>query len=105
MKTHTLHTVEADPQHKQAAFINAKFTNAVNKHNFTNAEIARAYKMQHALEMVYDKVYEPNFRKTKISIKCIGVKDRKPLRLLEAQWAQMGVTKAMSAQGFLYSFS
>lgn len=108
MKAHAIKTQAAATQdEKLGAFLNAKFTNTVNKQNYSDTQIAKVSGMMFALELVYnaDAIRE-NYRKTKATVKVCApytVRDKKQLKLLEEQWEQQGITKAVSAQGIIYS--
>lgn len=109
MRAHKIATKEADDQYKRAAFVDNKFRSTVNKSRFSTAQITQALRMQMALELCYscEKVYEPSFGKTLVSIKVANprsVTNKAQLKLLEDGWEQAGVVKKVSPQGILYSF-
>lgn len=86
----------------------ARMRSIVNASRFTEAMKIRAERMKLALGLVYSaKAIHVNFRKTKITIKVDTgtVRDRKNLGLLEQDWEAQGVTKTLSPQGVIYSFS
>lgn len=90
----------------RAAAINARLQHAVNATNFTDSQKAKAERMKYALEMVVSarEIYV-TCRKKFISVKVDRpgfVRDRKLLALLEGDWAQEGIQKVESAQGFSY---
>lgn len=108
MKAHAIKTqATATQDEKVGAYLNAKFTNEVNKQNFTTAEVAKVYSMKFALELVYNsEAIRENYRKTKATVKVCApytVKDKKGLKALEDAWEQQGITKVVSAQGIIYS--
>lgn len=106
MKALAIRNVEAEEKHKWAAAADARMQNIANKSLFTLKQQQQATRMQQALVDCYSAtVYEPNYRKTMITIKVAKpfvLRDRKALRALESQWDAQGVQKKDSAQGITY---
>jgi hypothetical protein len=89
-----------------AAAQNARITSAVNSSHFTETQKLLAERMRLALEMVYSaRAVHLNYRKTQITLKVDQptVRDRKMLKVLEADWTGLGVIKRVSAQGINYA--
>ena len=85
----------------------ARMRNIANASHYSEQAKIRAERMKLALELVYSSIgIHINFRKTKIAIKVTNgrVKDKINLRALEAEWAESGVQKSVTAQGIIYSF-
>jgi len=103
--------ITTETEHKSAgryAFFaaqDASMNHAINASRFSDAQKLKAERMKMALEMVYscDKVLVHN-NKTFIRVKVIEgtIRDRKTLRLLEADWAKDGVEKVFTAQAIIY---
>ena len=83
----------------------ARMRNYANSTLFTEAEKIRAERMRGALELCYmHSGVHVNYRGRFIAVKVDGaeVKRRGDLQLLEADWANEGITKRVSAQGVIY---
>ena len=105
MQTTVLNTEEA--QNKRFAAYDAHKKNAMYKQQHTQATRDKLVRMQLALELVYNsKAVYLVYSKTKVSIKLHNtiVKNKKQLKLLEADWEAQNITKRVSKQGVLYSF-
>lgn len=104
MKSTTLDTQEANS--KWWAARDRAMKNAVNKSNFTEMEQLRAVRMQTFLQEVYrGTVYPPSYGIKGISVKVqrgAVLGDRKALRAVEDNWAQLGVVKKVTPQGTTY---
>jgi hypothetical protein len=90
-----------------AAAQSARMTSAVNSSHFSDAQKLLAERMRLALEMVYSGAVYLNYRKKQITLKVEQpqVRDRKMLKMLEADWTGAGVIKRVSAQGVNYKIS
>ena len=103
MQTQTLHTDEAS--NKFAALMNARVRSYAASTSYTEQEKIAAERMRLVLDIVYRarEVYV-TYRKKFITIKLERalVADRVSLSELEAEWAQKGITKAVSPQGVIY---
>ena len=101
-----------ETEHKNAgkyayfAARDASMNHAINASRFTDAQKLKAEQVKLALELVYscEKVDITN-NKTFIRVKVFKgtVRDRKNLRLLEADWAKEGIEKKFTPQGIIYS--
>jgi hypothetical protein len=104
MYTVSLDTKESN--NKFWALQDRRMRNHANKTLYTQAQQIRLERIKLALEMVLrGTVYEPSFGKKSASVKVQDgalIADRKMLRLLESDWAQEGIFKKVSAQGFQY---
>jgi len=104
MHTLTLDTKEAP--NKFWALQDRRMRNYANKTLYTQAQQIRLDRIKLALEMVVrGTVYEVSFGKRSASVKVQDgafVRDPKMLKQLEADWAQEGIYKKVSAQGFQY---
>jgi hypothetical protein len=103
MKACNIDTQEAP--NKWWAAQDARMRNIVNMSRYSDAEKVRAERMKLALELAYfaKSVYIA-FGKKGISVKVDGaeVRDRKNLKLLEAEWTTAGIVKKISPQGVIY---
>jgi hypothetical protein len=93
-------------QYAWAAAQNARMTSVVNSSHFNDAQKLLAERMKLALEMVYSsRAVHLNYRKKQITLKVDQptVRDRKMLKVLEADWTGLGVIKRVSAQGINYA--
>ena len=91
-----------------AAAQNARMTSLANSTHFSDAQKLLAERMRLALEMVYSsRAVHLNYRKTQITLKVDQptVRDRKMLKVLEADWTGLGVIKRVSAQGVNYAIA
>lgn len=103
--------ITTETEHKSAgryAFFAAKdasLKSAVNASRFTDTVKLRAERMKLALELVYscEEVSITN-NKTFIRVKVhkAEIRDRKNLRLLEADWNKEGTEKVFTKQGVIY---
>ena len=103
MKAQDLNTQEA-PNKWWAARDAAQRSYAASTH-YAEAQKLQAERMKLALELVYAaKQIFVTFRQKFVVIKVDAavIRDRKTLRLLEADWEQVGVTKLVSPQGVTY---
>ncbi len=83
----------------------AHMRSIANQSHFTQKEQVAAERMKQGLAMVYShKGIFINYREKFIAIKVNNptIKDRKTLRLLEADYAAQGIVKKESAQGIIY---
>ena len=87
----------------------ARMRNIVNKSHYAESVHIRAERMVLALGLCYAaKGIHEAFGKKGVSIKVdrpTSVRDRRNLQLLEADWAELGVVKKVSAQGVIYRFT
>lgn len=103
--------ITTETEHKSAgqyAFFAAKdasLKSAVNASRFSDTVKLRAERMKLALELVYscEEVSITN-NKTFIRVKVhkAVIRDRKNLRLLEADWDKEGTEKVFTKQGIIY---
>ncbi len=103
MKTSVLKTEES--VNPVAAYLDARMRNYAGKSHYSYAEQTRAERMKIVLEIVYcAKDVYINYRGKFIAVKVDGarVADRVSLSELESEWAEQGVTKAVTAQGVVY---
>lgn len=87
------------------AVLDANRRNIANQSHFTQLEQVAAERMALGLDLVYGhKGIFINYRETFIAIKVNNptIKDRKNLRLLEADYVAKGITKRESNQGIIY---
>jgi hypothetical protein len=87
----------------------ARMRNIANKSHYAESVHIRVERMVLALGLCYraQGIHEA-FGKRGVSIKVDRpgfLRDRKNLQLLEADWAEAGVTKKVSAQGIIYRFT
>ena len=87
----------------------ARMRNIANKSHYAESVHIRVERMVLALGLCYSArgIHEA-FGKRGVSIKVdrpTFLKDRKNLALLEADWAEQGVTKKTSPQGVIYRFA
>jgi hypothetical protein len=104
MKAQFLDTKEAPV--KWWAARDARMRSIANSTLYTEAQKIRAERMALGLELVYKaKGIYVAYGKRGISVKVdvAYVSDRKTLLLLEADYAQEGITKKESAQGVIYN--
>lgn len=100
-----------ETEHKDAgkyayyAARDASMNHAINASRFTQAQLIKAERIKLALELVFscEKVLLHN-NKTFIRVKVVNgtVRDRKNLRLLEADWAKDGIEKVFTPQAIIY---
>ena len=86
----------------------AQMRSYANQSRFTQKEQVAAERMKQGLAMVYShKGIFINYREKFIAIKVNDptIKDRKNLRLLEADYTAKGIVKKESAQGIIYKIS
>ena len=104
MQTRILDTKEAP--NKFWALQDRRMRNYANKTLYTQAQQIRLDRIKLALELVVrGTVYEPSFGKRSASVKVQNgafIADHKQLALLEKDWAEEGIYKKVSAQGFQY---
>ena len=103
----TLDTREAPT--KWWAAQDARMRNIANKSHYTDSVHIRVERMVLALGLCYAArgIHEA-FGKRGVSVKVdrpTFVRDRSNLALLEADWAELGVTKKTSPQGIIYRFA
>ena len=87
----------------------ARMRNIANKSHYAESVHIRVERMVLALGLCYVArgVHEA-FGKRGVSVKVDRpsfIRDRANLRLLEADWAEAGVVKKVSAQGVIYRFA
>ena len=87
----------------------ARMRNIVNKSHYAESVHIRVERMVLALGLCYraEGIHEA-FGKRGVSVKVDRprfVRDRSGLELLEADWAEAGVVKKVSAQGVIYRFA
>ena len=107
MLERTLDTQEAPT--KWWAAQDARMRNIANKSHYPVSVHIRAERMVQVLGLFYraEGIYEA-FGKRGVSIKVdrpAFVRDRDNLAVLEADWAEQGVVKKVSAQGVIYRFA
>ena len=107
MLERTLDTQEAPT--KWWAAQDARMRNLANKSHYAESVHIRVERMVLALGLCYAArgIHEA-FGKTGVSVKVdhpTFVRDRANLALLEADWAEQGVVKKVSAQGVIYRFA
>ncbi len=103
MLTSVLKTEESS--NKRGAYLDARMRNLAGKSHYSYSQQTRAERMRLVLEIVYcAKDIYVNYRQRFIALKVDGarVADRVALSELEAEWAQGGITKAVTAQGVVY---
>ena len=94
-----------ESSNKRGAYLDARMRNYAGKSTYSYSDQTRAERMKIVLELVYTaKDIYINYRAKFIAVKVDGarVADRDSLCELEAEWAEQGVTKAVSAQGVVY---
>ena len=104
MKAVIIDTKEA--QNKWWAYNDAHMRSVAKSSLYSDSQKARAERMRYALELVYNgKNFYIQYGKKAISIKIDHaiIKDRKTLRLLEADYEVEGIVKKLSAQGVVYN--
>ena len=87
------------------AAMDARMRNLAGKSKYSYSEQTRAERMKLVLEIVYTaKSIYINYRNKFIAVKLDGARiaDFVALSELEAEWAQEGITKAVTAQGVVY---
>lgn len=103
MQTVYLNTEEAP--NKRWASQDARQRNLSNKSHYSYRIQTQVERMKMVLTVLYTarNIYEA-YGKRGISIKLdhASVKDRQNLELIEAEWAEQGVTKRISDQGVIY---
>lgn len=90
---------------KVGAYLDARMRNLAGKSHYSYKDQTRAERMKLVLELVYcAKHIYINYRAKFIAVKVDGacVADKTSLSELEAEWAEEGITKAVSAQGVVY---
>jgi hypothetical protein len=103
MFTSVLKTEESS--NKVGAYLDARMRNLAGKSHYSYKDQTRAERMKLVLELVYTaKEIYINYRAKFIAVKVDGarVADKVSLSELEAEWADQGITKAVSAQGVVY---
>jgi hypothetical protein len=83
----------------------AKMRSIANQSSYSQAKQVAAERMAMVLPMVYNhKGLYINYRQNFIAVKLSDpiVKNRKELKLLEADWEKAGVVKRHSEQGIIY---
>jgi hypothetical protein len=104
MQEKFLNTEEAP--NKWFAAYDARMRSLANQTSFSQAQQIQAERMYAVLDMVYaGRIFEPKYNKTMITLKIENatVKDKKNLKLLEEDWAKLGVKKRPTAQGINYN--
>ena len=107
MLVRTLDTNEAP--NKWWAAQDARMRNIANKSHYSERTHIRVERMLMALSLCYNArgIHEA-FGKTGVSVKVdrpTSIRDRKGLKMLEAEWTQLGVIKKTSPQGIIYRFT
>ena len=106
IRTVSIDTQEAPEGFKWAAMQDARMQDAINRSLYTLAQRNFGARVEQALALCYSTdLLRLNYRKKTISIKVAKpfvVTDRRNLRLLEAEWAALGIYKKDSAQGITY---
>jgi hypothetical protein len=106
MQTQFLKTEEAS--NKQWAAQDARQRNLNNKSHYAYAVQTQVERMKMVLSVLYTArgIYEA-YGKRGISIKLdrASIRDRRNLELIEAEWAEQGITKRVSEQGIIYRFT
>ena len=102
MKTAVLDTQEAP--NKWWAAQDARMRNIANKSRWDAGVQRRVSAMLMALDSIYSgRIYEAyGVRRVAIKIDSPQVRDRKWLRIMEADWAAEGITKTVTPRGILY---
>lgn len=103
-------TVDKDTQeapNKWWAAQDARMRNYANKSRWDSKIQRRVNAMMMALDSIYSgRIYEAyGVRRVAIKIDSPQVKDRKWLRILEADWAAEGITKTVTPRGILYQIA
>lgn len=84
----------------------ARMRNFAMSTKYTESQKIQAERMKLGLDMVYSSPKEIfiNYRKRFIAIKIEKptVRDRQNLKLLEAEYAERGIVKKVTAQGIIY---
>ena len=85
----------------------ARMRNYANKSRWDSKIQRRVDAMMMALDSIYSgRIYEAyGVRRAAIKIDNPQIKDRKWLRILEADWAAEGVTKTVTPRGILYQIA
>ena len=94
-----------ESSNKLGAYLDARMRNYAGKIHYSYKDQTRAERMKLVLELVYTaKDIYINYRAKFIAVKVEGarVADKTSLSELEAEWADQGITKAVSAQGVVY---
>jgi len=104
MRTVTLDTAEAP--NKFFALQDRRMRNAVNKTLYSYAQQTQLGRIKLALEqIVRGTVYDVGYGRRSAGVKVQAgayITDRRMLALLEADWAQQGIYKKETPQGFQY---
>ena len=106
MRTLQINTEEAP--NKWWAAQDASMRNLENKSHYPLSLQLQVSRMTSVMDLVYSaKSVHEAYGKKGVSIKIdkAVIRDRKNLRLLEADWEKFGFTKKMSAQGIIYRYS
>jgi len=104
MQTLALDTQEA--VNKAWAYKDARMRDIANASTYTLAQRTRAERMKYALELVYNarnSYIAHGKRGISIKLDQAQVRDRRTLKLLEADYALEGIVKKVSAQGVIYN--
>ena len=94
-----------ESSNKLGAYLDARMRNHAGKSHYSYKDQTRAERMKLVLELVYNaKEIYINYRAKFIAVKVPGatVADKVSLSELESEWAEQGVTKAVTAQGVVY---
>jgi hypothetical protein len=107
MLERTIDTQEAPT--KWWAAQDARMRNIANKSHYPESVKIRVERMVQVLDLCYraEGIHEA-FGKRGVSVKVDRpkfIRDRDSLALLEADWAELGVVKRVSAQGVIYRFA
>jgi hypothetical protein len=103
-------TVDKDTKeapNKWWAAQDARMRNYANKSRWDSKIQRRVDAMMMALDSIYSgRIYEAyGVRRVAIKIDSPQVKDRKWLRILEADWSAEGITKTVTPRGILYQIA
>lgn len=104
MKSQDLETKSAG-FYAAAAARDARMRSIAMQSTYSQSQQVSAERMKMVMPMVYkSKAVHINYRKKFIAVKLENpvVSDRKSLKLLEADYAKIGVTKHTSEQGIVY---
>lgn len=104
-----MHTVQLDTKeapNKWWALQDRRMRNHVNRSLYTDRQQVRMERIRLALETIVNGcIYEVSYGRRSASVKVQNgarVIDRKMLALLESDWAQEGIYKKETPQGFQY---
>ena len=107
MQSVNIDTPEA--KDKAFAFQQRRERNLVNTSLFTDAEQLMMDRVNLGLSLVVrGKIWPVSWGKRSANVtvkKGFEIADRKGLRLLEADWAKLGIQRKESAQGIIYFYS